>query len=144
MLKVKLSGGDKLLTKLEKMKKMKDRTILSVGFFPKSKYENGTYVASVAYWNEYGTKRIPPRPFFRTAILENKGKWKDHFYNSVSKIGLQGGIKSLGELVIKDVKQSILSWSTPPNAPSTIKHKGFNNPLIDTFKMVNSVDMEIK
>jgi hypothetical protein len=34
--------------------------------------------------------------------------------------------------------QSIRDTKEPPNAPYTIKKKGFNDPLIDTGDMVNS------
>ena len=41
---------------------------LQVGFFATAKYPDGTPVTNVAVWNEFGTGRIPERPFFRQAL----------------------------------------------------------------------------
>lgn len=146
MLKIKLSGGDKLLKRLEK--KEKGKKTAYVGFFPKSIYPSGEHIASVAFWNEYGTDTIPPRPFFRTAIADNKKKWfkiiKDGVKKNESNRALERALKEAGHEAVNDVKRSILSWDTPANAPSTIKRKGFNNPLVDTRTMANSVDMELE
>lgn len=43
-----------------------------VGFLPDATYPDGTQVAQVAFWQEFGTKSIPPRPFFRPAIGQMK------------------------------------------------------------------------
>lgn len=38
------------------------------------------------------------------------------------------------------LKQQILHWQTPPNAQITADRKGFNNPLIDTGTLLNSIN----
>ena len=78
-----LKGGDKLITKLNDL--AKETKTLKVGFFKNSTYPDGTYVAQNAFWQEYGTPKIPPRPFFRTAIAQNKGKWSKGFENVLVK-----------------------------------------------------------
>ena len=34
-------------------------------------------------------------------------------------------------------------WSIPMNAPLTVELKGFNDPLIDTGKMLDSVEYRV-
>ena len=50
---------------------------------------------------------------------------------------------SMGQLIKRQIQQSIKDTNSPPNAPSTIRRKGFNKPLIDTGTMWNSVDYEV-
>ena len=38
----------------------------------KGEYENGTSVIDVAIWNEFGTKKIPSRPFIRQCFSDNQ------------------------------------------------------------------------
>ena len=45
---------------------------VNVGFFDTDQYPDGTYVAQVAYWNEFGTKGMPARPFMRQTIAAHK------------------------------------------------------------------------
>ena len=64
---VKRTGG----RKLERFLREAGRggvSSVAVGFFSDAKYQDGTPVAAVAAWNEFGTKNIPERPFFRQAI----------------------------------------------------------------------------
>ena len=120
-----------------------DNSRLRVGFIDSATYPDGTNVATVAFWNEYGTERAPPRPFFRTTIANNKEKWVD----TVRKlVPLHGGNKSLlqlGELIKGDLVESILNWTEPPNAPYTVKKKGFNAPLRDTAQMSRSISYDL-
>ena len=50
----------------------------------------------------------------------------------------------LGDVVANDIRDSIIEFDYPPNRPSTIKQKGFNDPLIDSGQMSESVRMEVK
>lgn len=102
-------------------------------------------VAQVAFWNEFGTKRAPARPFFRSMIEENSPRWgesiaylaKAHNYNARA-IFTNMGLGIQAQLV-----RSIVEWSDPPNAATTVAIKGFNKPLIDEGIMQNSVDFEV-
>ena len=49
-------------------------------------------------------------------------------------------LSSLGVEYVKGlIQEQIINTNEPPNAPSTIKRKGFNAPLRDTHLMLNSV-----
>lgn len=122
---------------------LQDKT-LKVGIFETAKYPNGEYVASVGFWNEYGTINIPARPFFRNAIAKNKQKWIGAFQNFAKKAqDCESAMEMLGEIASGDIKDSITSLNTPPNAPSTIKKKKSSNPLIDTGLLRNSISYEV-
>lgn len=89
---------------------------------------------------------IPPRPFFRTAIAKNKQAWADALAISMKRTGMDSAT-SLGRvamLMVSDIQKSIIDWSDPPNAPSTIRKKGYNNPLEHTRTMLRAVDGEVK
>ena len=56
-------GGHRLRAHIRKVSR-RSPTSLEVGFFDDKKYPDGTYVAQVAVYNNYGTGNIPARPFF--------------------------------------------------------------------------------
>lgn len=63
------------LEKLQKALADAHNEKLQVGWFSSANYTDSLSVAQVAFWQEFGTKSAPPRPFFRPAVAENKGKW---------------------------------------------------------------------
>lgn len=87
---------------------------MQVGWFSSANYKDGLPVAQVAFWQEYGTKTAPPRPFFRPAIEDNQNKWgalvEDGF-----KAVIEGGatvdnvFNGLGLTVQADIKNAINS-----------------------------------
>lgn len=68
---VDLSG----LKQLQKALESASGETLQVGWLSSANYDGDTPVAQVAFWQEFGTKSAPPRPFFRPAIEDNQGKW---------------------------------------------------------------------
>lgn len=113
------------------------------------KSKEGVSLVNIAFWNEYGTKRIPSRPFVRIASDENKGKWGDVAADGVGKI-IDRKIKwrkccdMVGKRMKADIKKVIGDKSKlVPNALSTIKRKGHDKPLIDTGLMKSKVDFRI-
>ena len=146
-------GGHKLDAIIRKALSASGVETLRVGFFRTAKYPDGTPVAAVAAWNEFGTRtkggsqHIPERPFFRQALRKVQ--------SDVSEL-VQDGINSktmvvddlladrLGGLVAGAVQENIRDLKSPPNAPSTIARKGSDNPLIDEGKMRTSVTWEAK
>ena len=110
--------------------------------------KNGVPISQVATWNEYGTSRIPSRPFIAIATDESKG-WQGEVKMQVggitSSADVNGVLNTIGEQMKKDIKNVIGDRSKlKPNAPSTIAKKGFDAPLIDTGKLQESIDFEVK
>ncbi|KWO67590.1 hypothetical protein WT98_24665 [Burkholderia territorii] len=87
------------------------------------------------------TVTIPPRPYFRTMIANEH----DHWGGDLGKIlvandyDVPHSLDQLGESIVGALVQSIRDFADPKNAPSTIAKKGFDDPLIDSGTMVNSV-----
>lgn len=118
---------------------------LEIGFFETARYPNGTFVAQVAYFNEFGTLNIPMRPFFRNAINKNIKKWYATLQNGINQNATPSKALSIvGEVARADIVESITSLREPPNAESTIKQKKSTNPLIDTGLMRRSVTYKVK
>lgn len=136
---VLLVGGKKFIEELKRIAKKSEE--LEVGFFPVSTYENGLPVAQVAYWQEFGTYNIPVRAFFRTTFQNEKYNIGNEFAKQLKKSNFDIDIsfKYLGNHLKYKLQESIQDWDTPANAPSTIKSKGFNNPLVWNGKMTESV-----
>lgn len=107
---------------------------LRVGFLETAKYPDGTNVAQVAFWNEYGTKNAPPRPFFRTLIAEKSSGWGRNLGHALTATGYDTtqSLLTVGGHINDQLTNSIRNFSTPGNAPSTIAKKGFDKPLLNT------------
>lgn len=103
-------------------------------------------VARVALANEFGGKNRPPRPFMRTTVKTKRKKWRDFVQDLLPQYidNVNGMMEKLGEIAVEDLTEMIRIWSKPPNAPSTIRRKGFNDPLVDSGQMMNSVRMQVK
>ena len=41
-------------------------------------------------------------------------------------------MEAFGKQIVDDLRKGILAWGEPPNADSTKKKKGFNDPLVET------------
>ena len=103
-------------------------------------YPDGTPIAAVAFWNNYGTSTAPARPFFSNMIEEQKPTWGGKVAKLVKATSGDGAkvLALMGEDIQSALIQSIRDTDEPPNAPSTIKRKGFNKPLVDTGDMLNA------
>ncbi len=139
-----LAGGEKLAKVLAGIAEQMEGSV-SVGFLAGATYPDGTPVAQVAFWNEYGTTKIPPRPFFRTMIANESPGWGVMMAKATKHFEYSGDevLKFMGLKISEQLQQSIVGWQTPPNAPYTIAKKGFNKPLIDSGHLQNSVDFEV-
>ena len=115
-----------------------------VGVLENATYPDGTPVAMVAFWNEYGTRTADPRPFFRTTVWENKKNWVLSVQNLMKQHNNPQQVMGLiGESMKGNIVQGLVSFSDPKNADSTEKAKGFNNPLIDKGILMRSISFEV-
>ena len=85
------------LTKLQEMLESARGEELKVGWFESANYDGETPVAQVAFWQEFGTRTAPPRPFFRPAIEDNQSKWAE-LVDSGAKAVIEG-IASISDLL---------------------------------------------
>lgn len=129
----------------DKVKGLLAEKTLKVGFFESARYDTGIPVAQVAQFQEFGTRKIPPRPFMRGAIHENKDKWVDFLASQTKSFNdLDLALGRTGELVRNDIIKSIDNFTEPPNAIRTILAKKSSHPLINTGFMKSSVTYEIR
>lgn len=138
-----------LFKKLEKV----DEIECAVGF-PKDKVEppksGEPSVIDIAIWNNYGTStNTPARNFMGLAeqeIRKNFKKDSEEVMELISRGGLdvEKFLSLEGEKAKAAIQEAITELKEPPNAPSTIKRKHSDNPLIDTGKMRQSVTYSVR
>lgn len=141
-----LQGADGVSKALEEIAKRMGGGEVAVGFMEGATYPDGTPVAAVAFWNEFGKEGQPPRPFFRQMIAAESPGWPKKMAALAKATDYDGDkvLALMGEDVKGALQQSINDFTTPGLAPSTIEEKGFSKPLIDTSHMLNSIAYEVK
>lgn len=99
----------------------------------------GQDMVNIAFWNHYGTEKngkthIEERPFMAMVFDQKSELIKKKMAKSVSMIRNRNQIHSqlskVGLLVQGLIQKSITLFDDPRNKDSTIRQKGFDNPLI--------------
>ena len=155
-------GGEKLQAKLAELAALCGKTVsLRVGFLEGSECGGANHPATktgktpkptalmpapqVAFWLEYGTSRMPARPFFRQMIDACSPNWGEE----LGKIAVAAhfdfdvAMKRMGVHIEDQLRASILSFWDPGLAQRTIDIKGFAKPLIDSGNLLRSVSSEV-
>jgi len=97
-----------------------------------------TKIAEAAWYNEFGTDRIPERPFLRWTLSEHKGYFPELGKALLSALknpqrDYKKYLRAVGVIAEQDIRSMIDSATGfDPNAESTIRKKGSAHPLIDT------------
>ncbi|MBF0858167.1 hypothetical protein HKD24_02935 [Gluconobacter sp. LMG 31484] len=91
------------------------------------------------------TVTIPARPFMRNAIANNRDQWPALLAAALkqAKGDIDKALDIAAEAIVGQVQEEIRNLGDPANAPSTVRSKGFDKPLIDTGHMLNSVGYEV-
>ena len=103
------------------------------------------------------TIKIPPRHFIDVPLEKDRwifGVFEKEVAEALSggrlrnipaettSIGQKGGVRrtllEIGKR-LADAQIEAITEATPPNADSTVKRKGFDAPLIETYDMMNSI-----
>lgn len=106
------------------------------------------YVAQVAFWNEFGTSHMPPRPFFRSTIRNHSAEWAPAFVRYLRANANDGAraLRMLGVHIEEELREAIRTWPDD-NAPLTRKIKnsapGFGHALIDRGVMQRALSYEV-
>lgn len=129
-----------------------------VGFFEYSKYEDGTPVAYVATIQEFGYAGggIPPRPFFRPTIEEQRNAWRQTLAKGAKaavngRLTVQMMLEQFGMMAAGDIKKTIAAVTQPALKQSTLdarqrrkKTPGVSTkPLVDTGFMLSQVSSDV-
>ena len=141
--KAKITFRDKGWNRLKNQLKEK-QSASAIGLFEDDKYSNGDFIAFIGAIQEFGTDKIPERSFIREWFDKNVNKFPKKIRGKLlslykGNITFDDMLKWLGELGQDGIRETIIKKNSPPNAPSTIAKKGFNDPLIDSGKMLVSI-----
>lgn len=144
------------LTALIRRMQQLDGTEVEDGFFEEDRYGPENFnlpVAFVAYMNEYGhsigIQGVPERPFMHDTYEDKMNQL--HMARAMRKVfiaAITDGrtvdrvLKQTGQMVVDLIQESIDDYPGS-NSTATIKRKGFNDPLRDTDRMLNSVRFRI-
>lgn len=149
---VEIKGGDKYKAFLDKMAQIAGG--VKAGILGGATTTDGQSIAEYAVYNEFGTSRIPARPFMRTVAKEKPEQWVKNMVSIVKgrakdPQAWKEALGLAGEQMKADIKDSIQNGSWTPNAPATVatkKRKGKvepDHPLIDTGQMLEAVSYEV-
>jgi hypothetical protein len=108
--------------------------------------EDGTDLVTVAAANEFGAPKakIPERSFIRSTVDEQRPKVERIKEGIVRKaltgrVNVRHELSVLGEFAQAAIQKKIIDLRTPPNADSTKKRKGSDNPLVDKGQLHQSI-----
>ena len=139
-------GFNRIMRDLEKLDGME---VVAGMLRDSGKAENGASYVDIAAWNEYGTTRIPSRPFIRISADTNKQSWEKLAQQCVNDVTDGGSPRDAAQVVghrmVEDIRKVFGDTSMlKANAPSTIKKKGRNEPLVDSGEMRRRVNFRVE
>lgn len=110
---------------------------------------NGASYVDIAAWNEYGTSRIPSRPFIRISSDTNRQTWAKMAQQCVNGVidgdSPREAAQVIGHRMVEDIRKVFGDTSKlKANAPSTIAKKGRNEPLIYTGMLKATVNYRVE
>jgi hypothetical protein len=144
-----VKNKSELIGMLKKLSLSRKKTV-TVGFMEGDTYPNGTPVAAVAAWNEFGHGGrfpSPPRPFFRNAINKNQKRWAREAAGFLSKnLEPEKAAALLGEVIKGDIYDSIVALDSPPLSPVTLALRSdfWSNPQEITMTDVFNAQRKVK
>lgn len=88
----------------------------------------------------FGNEHIPARPWLDIGVARGNAKYAEVIERRV-KAGenLEDCLEEIGVLAQGEVQLYMRELRSPPNAPSTVRQKGSDNPLIDNGELRQSV-----
>lgn len=125
-----------------------DDMVVDVGLFAGGAAPDGVTVAEYGAYNEFGTSRIPSRPFMAISFDENIGQINRDiqrgFRNVSSGRSADAELNIIGLKHQQRIQRTIKGRDILPKlADSTIAAKGSTKTLVDTGQMVNAVTYEV-
>ena len=135
---------------------------IKVGWFESQRYgadNNNIAMAQVAFLNEMGHTNgpdslfpgteTPARPYMRIGFRDYlMGGRSDQNFLAIIEYVVSGGtvmraMKQGAPYFVKALQNTMDEWDTPPNARSTQRIKGFNDPLNNTHQLIDNVSYEV-
>jgi phage gpG-like protein len=147
-----LKDDKRVQQRLEKLiAKMSSRPHVAVGILQDEKVDDRFSMIDLAIVHEYGSKNghIPQRSFIRSTCDAQRNehfRLIDVLQSKIiqGKLALYQALGQLGEVVTKDIVQTINSGIAPDFKSATIKRKKSSKPLIDTGRLKGSITHEVR
>lgn len=120
---------------------------MKVGIMGDKTYPDGMKVAHVGWINDQGAPHahIPSRPFFRETVFRNKAVIPQMVASLLRNNEPETVLRLVGEHMVGEFTDAVMTWKDPPNAQSTIDAKGYDAPLRANDKLLrNSFSYEIE
>lgn len=145
------SGADEVIKKITQQRRRLNQLNhqqVNVGAFKNVPEHTPEELAKIVRYNEFGTDKIPARSFLRGSVYKNRNhSWQFASRQAVKavvggKLTGNAAYKLMGDRMVADVHKQIDTIG-PPNAPSTVRKKGRNEPLVDTGGLYRSIDKEV-
>lgn len=141
-------GFDKITRDIERMGKV----VIAVGILQEDAgitYDNGASLGDVAHYNEYGTPNAPARPFmagtaqaYEDKTLQVQTTQLRAVIDGTMTVGTAAD--QLGQWYQGRMQAHILNGPWAPNALSTVKAKGYAQPLMATKLMFNHIKYKVR
>ena len=136
-------GGVKFKAHLRQQNKFPEVTKVQVGILG-GKYPDGISIGQVAAAHEFGLG-VPERPFMRPGVREAMNDVIRLLRQRTDAGRLTANravAEELGRIVATAIRQRILFVSEPPLAAATRRGRGGGTPLVDTRRLLGSVDWQ--
>ena len=120
---------------------------MKVGIMADKTYPDGMKVAHVGWINDQGAPHahIPARPFFRETVFRNQAVIPKMVAALLKNNEPETVLRLVGEHMVGEFTDAVMTWKDPPNAQSTIDAKGYDAPLRANDKLLrNSFSYEIE
>ena len=154
---VKARYSDEWLKVLKRVQTLGGVKGVKVGIVePATNSVTGANIAEYAFFNEFGTRNIKPRPFMRLTAERHSKEWARLFVQITGDQLIRDpgvakrAFMDIGKRAVDDMKATIMSNVPPPNKASTwerkLKQKSQNvkagayvGTLYDTGEMAQSI-----
>lgn len=141
------------LKAIQKSLKAASETTVEIGIFEDAVYEEGRnagmHVAEVAALNNSGTRDIPRRPFADDTFEKKANVLAIQKHIAKAAASLFSGknptspLSALGA-AIRDIMKREVEDYPGHNSAATIAFKGFDDPLFETGKLLESIQFKLK
>jgi hypothetical protein len=135
-----------LISRLKQMNELAENKILvGIQEGAGSADDGSATLAEVGYYQEYGTRDIPARPWLSEGIkrADPAKLLKQIAVDVVNGRPAQQALDRAGVAAVGSIQEGFTAIAWQPNAASTIKAKGSSQPLIDTGRLRQSVSYKI-
>jgi len=146
--RVKDRGAARMVANVARRTK-KTVSVGVIGQGASARTQEGTTVAEVAAWAEFGTDSIPARSFIRGYVDENEALLRDKLRGAGVRVAkgdwsLEQALGLVGLFAVTGIRNRIDEHIPPPLAASTVARKGHDKPLVDTRQLYVSITHEVE